>query len=332
MTKKAVLALPQDRPFEILGLGECMVELWAEEPLGRASVLKRAYGGDILNTLVMAARLGSNVGFISKVGDDPFGKFLLEQWKCEGIDLTCCPLVSGTNGVYFISLLPGGEREFSYRRRGSAASTFTPHELEQSYIASTKVLLLSGITQAISQTAQAATLKAAGLAKEVGVLVAYDPNYRPALWTDRSEGAEEESTTALDIARSAFDDLLSLVDILLPSFPADALLLGEDLTTPKQLAEACSNRGPTVISIKAGAEGCYLHYENKTVHVPAEPNPTIRDATGAGDAWNAAFLHAMFHNKTLTEAAQWANRIAAWKLGHRGAVPQVAPDLKEFSS
>jgi 2-dehydro-3-deoxygluconokinase len=142
-----------------------MVEFWADEPLGSAERLHRAYGGDVLNALVTAARLGSRVGFMTKVGDDPFGPGLLEAWRAEGVDTAHAPLVEGENGVYFISLLADGEREFTYRRTGSAASTLAPDDLGASYLASSRTLLVSGITQAISLGAGAATLTPPGLPK-----------------------------------------------------------------------------------------------------------------------------------------------------------------------
>src|SRR3972149_1098464 len=119
---------------DIISLGECMVELHSEEPIARADSFHKAYGGDTLNTLVAAPRLGPGTGFVTRVGDDPFAPFLLEAWRAEGIDVSHARLVEGFNGLYLISLLPGGEREFTYYRNGSAASTMTPADLDPSYL------------------------------------------------------------------------------------------------------------------------------------------------------------------------------------------------------
>jgi len=98
------VSLPAARPLDLIGVGECMVELFAEEPLGQAPVLRRAYGGDVLNALVSATRLGSRTGFVSRVGDDPFGESLRAAWREDGVDVSHAPLVPGENGVYFISV------------------------------------------------------------------------------------------------------------------------------------------------------------------------------------------------------------------------------------
>ena len=298
-----------------------MVEFWSDEPLGTAACLNRGYGGDVLNSLVTAARLGSRTGFITRVGDDPFGEALVAAWRAEGVDTACAPLVPGENGVYFISLLPGGQREFSYRRAGSAASRIVPSDLEEPYIASARILLLSGITQAISATAQAATLEAARLARKSGTLVCYDPNYRAALWEQRG---------GTEVALAAFGDLMPQVDVLLPSWPADldflarvagasGAMTGDEEAAVRWLASAMC----PLVAMKLGPAGALVARGGSVQRVdPATPERIV-DTTGAGDAWNGAFLHLLAAGRPAPEAARFANQVAAAKLAHRGAIPPI---------
>ncbi|GGJ66360.1 sugar kinase [Deinococcus aquiradiocola] len=302
------LPLPGPRPLDLTGLGEGMVELRADQPLGEAPHLTRASGGDVLNALVSAARLGSRCAFITHVGDDPFGAALRRSWQDEGLDLTHAPLVQGENGVYFISLLPGGEREFTYRRAGSAASRIAPQDVHEDAVASSRAVLLSGITQAISTSAQAATLHAARLARRHGTLIALDPNYRPALWAERG---------GLNAARAALHDLLPFTDLLLPSFPADTALLGQPTPCAADAARAFAALVPHV-ALKAGANGAWL---SDVGRVPAAPVPDVLDTTGAGDAWNGAYLHAVLHGAHEADAARRAHAVAAHAIRHRGAIP-----------
>lgn len=297
--------------LDLIGLGECMVEFSAEQPLGQAQTLHKAYGGDVLNSLLMATRLGSRCGFISRVGHDPFGAGLREAWQAEGLDIECAPLVAGDNGVYFISLLEGGEREFSYRRAGSAASQLSPAGLNPAYLARGRMLLLSGITQAISGSAEAATLHAAQLARAKGLKLAYDPNYRPRLWELRG---------GLAAAQAAFDQLLPLVDILLPSHPADSHLWGAAEQTPLVALDSLPI-WPALIGMKVGAEGAWMVQAGKANLIPAVQPTAERDTTGAGDAWNGAFLHGLLKGQPTLNAAQVANQIAATKIAFRGAIP-----------
>lgn len=299
--------------LDLIGVGECMVELSADGALGEAATLRRAYGGDVLNALVTAARLGSRTGFVTRVGHDPFGPGLLGAWRAQGVDTSCAPLVEGENGVYFISLTPDGGREFTYRRSGSAASRLSPADLNAEYFAAGRAVLLSGITQAISDSARAATLSAAQLAKQRGLLVAFDPNYRPALWAARGARAA---------ARAAFLELAPYLDVLLPSFPADTEgLLGVRAELPAALSELRAVApGARVLAVKAGAQGAWLLDEGGARHVPAFPG-SVLDTTGAGDAWNGAFLHHVLRGDTSAHAARAANRVASATLAHRGAIP-----------
>lgn len=296
--------------LDLIGIGECMVELRSDGPLGEADTLRRSYGGDVLNSLVGAARAGSRCGFITRVGNDPFGPGMRQAWQAEGLDLSHAPLVDGENGVYFISLLPGGEREFTYRRAGSAASTLSPQDIAPDYIASARTLLLSGITQAISGSAQAATLQAAKIAQQRGVVVAYDPNYRPRLWAARG---------GLDAARAALREVLPYTNILLPSFPADMPLLDDTERTPTELVAAWQALKPGLqVALKAGEDGVFMTDGSR---IPAEVVTQVLDTTGAGDAWNGAYLHAVGQGQSPARAAAFAHRAAAYAIGHRGAVP-----------
>jgi 2-dehydro-3-deoxygluconokinase len=287
-----------------------MVELYADEPLGRARNLHKAYGGDVLNSLVTASRLGARCAFITRVGDDPFGAGLRDAWQREGIDTTHAPLVPGENGVYFVSLLEGGEREFTYRRVGSAASALSSADLDADFLASSRVCLLSGITQAISESAEAATLQAAQLAHSAGVTVAFDPNYRPALWARRGGVAA---------ARAAFNALRPFVDVLLASHPADLPALGNSKSVPSQVASDLGANG-MVVALKVGREGAWLSGSPSTTRVSAMSAPA-KDATGAGDAWNGAFLAHLCRGTSVLEAATLANATAAIAIRHRGAIP-----------
>ncbi|AVR94907.1 sugar kinase [Pseudoduganella armeniaca] len=282
--------------FDLIGIGECMVEFHATAPLAQATQFHKSYGGDVLNALVAAARQGSRTAFISRVGDDPFGPGLQAAWRAEGIDTSHAPLVPGENGVYFISVDAAGERSFTYRRAGSAASAMNG-DVDEAFIASARCLLLSGITQAISPGARAATLAAARVARAHGVTVAYDPNYRPRLWTDAAT------------ARAACIELLPYVDILLPSLPTDAdILPGPALTLAPHVA------------VKLGEAGSEVWLDGARTVVPAVPAQVV-DTTGAGDCWNGTYLALLLQGADAAQAAAQANAAAAAKLAHRGAVP-----------
>ena len=300
---------------DILSLGECMVEFFADEPLAEARQVRKAFAGDALNLLAAASRLGGSCGFLSRVGNDPFQPFLLAGWQSLGIDTSRVRRVEGRNGVYFISNYGRGEREFTYYRSGSAPSTMTPEDLDPDYIAQARVLHISGITQAISETARATALAAARIANEKYVCVSFDPNFRPALWSAA--------------ARAAAEELLPHVDIALPSGPEESeQLLG--LASAAETAKYLRGFGAYAVAVKLGDAGVYLSTEDGTQTVPALTVPHVVDTTGAGDAFNGAFLHGLVEYMPAQAAAQLGVVMAGLKVRGRGAIASL-PSREEVN-
>ncbi|KPJ64741.1 hypothetical protein AMK68_00725 [candidate division KD3-62 bacterium DG_56] len=296
---------------DIIALGECMVEFFSDRPLGTATTFQRAYGGDTLNCLIAAVRLGSSCGYITRVGDDSFGLALRRAWQEEGIDVSHAPLVPGFNGIYFISLVPGGEREFTYYRGGSAASTVCPDDIDRSYVASARIVHASGISQAISPTCRAAVKRLFEAARQAGVRVSFDPNFRAKLWS-------------VEEAREAADEALPFVDILLPSVPEDSQALW-GLDSPQAVAEHLRNRGIDIVAVKCGTDGAVVaDTATGIVEISAfTPDAPIIDTTGAGDAFNGAFLHGLCAGMPPTDAARLGVVTAGLKCRGRGAVASL---------
>ena len=201
---------------DLISMGECMIELFSEEPIEEADTFTRSLAGDSFNICVAAQRLGTSAGYITRLGDDPFTGYLLNTWNSLGIDTSQVRTVEGFNAVHFVALMPDGNREFVYYRAGSAPTTLCPEDLDAEYIGAAKVMHCSGIAQAISESARATVLAAARIAKERGVKVSYDPNYRRQLWSPED-------------MREAALELLPYVDYFLPNSSEDApALIGSD--------------------------------------------------------------------------------------------------------
>ena len=299
---------------EIVSIGECMVEFFCEGPIARAGAFTKACGGDTLNVLAAAARLGSSTGYVTRVGDDPFGRFLLDTWQAEGVDTRCAPLVPGFNGIYFISLLEGGEREFTYYRRGSAPSRIAPDDLDPDYLGAARIVHASGISQAISSSARATVLRALGIAKERGLKVSFDANVRPKLWS-------------LEEAREAFHEVVAYVDIMFLGAPEESQALGLPQDA-ESVIRAGWERGIEVVAVKAGAEGAVVGAEGEVRRVPAYAAGPVVDTTGAGDAFDGAFLHGLCAGMDAFQAARLGTVMAGLKCRGRGAIHSL-PSAEE---
>ncbi len=302
---------------DIISIGECMIELFAEEPIESADTFTRSLAGDSFNICVAAQRLGTSTGYVTRLGDDPFADYLLGTFQSLGIDTSSVKRVDGFNAVHFVAQLPNGDRDFVYYRSGSAPSTLEPDDLDEEYIASAKVLHCSGVAQAISESARQTVLRAAQIAKERGIKVSYDPNYRYQLW-----GPED--------IREAASELLPYVDYLLPNVPDDsrALIDSED---PNQVVEHFRNMGVPVVAVTRGEHGALIGCDEGVFEIPAyRPEVTV-DTTAAGDAFNGGFIHGLLNGMSIAEAGRVGTITAGLKLRGRGALGGM-PTLDEVEA
>lgn len=291
---------------DLISIGECMIELFSEEPIGEADTFTRSLAGDSFNICVAAQRLGTSAGYVTRLGDDPFAAYLLNTWNSLGIDTSRIRTVDGFNAVHFVALMPDGNREFVYYRNGSAPTTLEPDDLDPDYIGSAKILHCSGIAQAISESARATVLKAAQIAKERGLKVSYDPNYRHQLWRPED-------------MRSAATELLPYVDYFLPNSSDDApALMGSD--DPYRMVEHFREVGAPVVAVTRGEEGAVIGFEDRVVEIPPYSPGGPIDSTAAGDAFNGAFIHGLLNGMSVPESGRLGTITAGLKLRQRGAI------------
>jgi 2-dehydro-3-deoxygluconokinase len=301
--------------LDIVSLGESMVELFADESMATTPVFAKAFGGDTLNMACGAARIGATTGFVTRVGRDPFAEYLLGSWQAAGVDTSRAPLVEGFNGVYFISTFGDGQREFTYYRAGSAPSQITPDDLDPGYIGACRFLFVSGISQAISPSARRTVRAAVEMARAGGARVAFDPNLRVRLWS-------------LAEARTALAEVMPFLDVVLPSAPEESeALLG--LTDPAAIIEHFWGQGVPIVAVKTGAEGCVVGSDGTMTAVPAYRVDPVVDTTGAGDAFDAAFLTGLARGRDAVTAARMGTVLAGLKCRGRGATASL-PARSEY--
>lgn len=304
--------------MEILGIGECMIELYTEGSLAASRNLRRQVGGDVYNTLVAMSRLGSQTSFLSRIAMDGFGQVLLQQFTENNIDTQYVQKdSSGVNGLYVASINDEGRHEFVYYRQNSAASRLNSSQLTPRMIESAGIVYASGITQAISPSARETVLRAFHGAKQHGVLVAYDPNYRPALWKDRTDALE------------AMVEVLPYVDVILPT--ADDLKALFNFEDVPHMLDYFRWRDVPIVALKQGPHGATLGYKGYREDVPAYPVSLIRDTIGAGDAFNGGFLYGLLQKRSLLECAQIGTIVAACSLQEAGPI-QGLPAWPEVDS
>ncbi|WP_430227855.1 sugar kinase [Paraburkholderia tropica] len=288
--------------LDVITYGEAMAMFVAAEtgPLhGVAQFTKRAAGAE-LNVATGLARLGFKVGWMSRVGDDSFGRFVRAVLEQEGIDTQCVATDERfPTGFQLKSRCDdGSDPAIEYFRRGSAASHLSIGDFKRGYVLGARHLHLSGVAPAISATSRELAFLLAREMREAGRTISFDPNLRPTLW-----GSEAEMVATLN-------ELARLADWVFPGVNEGRILTGSD--DPALIARFYLERGARGVVVKLGAEGAYFETaEGAYGHVQAQPVEKVVDTVGAGDGFAVGVVSALLEGRTLPEAVARGNRIGA---------------------
>jgi 2-dehydro-3-deoxygluconokinase len=299
---------------EVVTLGEPMAVCYPPEPvtLDATGSLLLDIGGAESNLAIALARLGRRVRYISRVGDDPFGRRIAATLAREGVEARLIVDTQAQTGVFFREWLPDGARRVLYYRSGSAASRLAPDDLDPAAFAGARVVHLTGITPALSLSCAAAVARAVDLAHAAGALVSFDPNYRPRLW---------DAATA----REALLPLMRRSDIILMGHEDAAAVLGP--ADDAALLERAAALGPRIVVLKRAERGALALAEGRQLEAPAEPVARVLDPVGAGDGFDAGFLAGWLRGDSLDAALRLGARVGAAAvaaLGDYNGYPRAA--------
>jgi 2-dehydro-3-deoxygluconokinase len=309
------LSLDLSTRFDLIALGECLVELIKRDD----GAYDSGFAGDAFNTLFYASRLGLRTGFISAVGDDRFSSMITDGIEREGIDTSHLIRMKGkNNGLYVIETDERGEYSFDYWRENSAATeTLLRSDLDDlvEYCAMSRYFLFTGITLAVMKGAD----RLETLLRRINgrTTIVFDTNYRDRLWSSPEAFKER------------MEDVMQFVDVFLPSMSdLETLYPDEDL---EELLSRFVAGGTRTIAMTAGASGGAIFRNGELDMMPlADQIPDVVDATGAGDAFNAGFIAGIVHGESAEDAYALGQRVAGWVLQIHGAIGDdfIAPDAQ----
>ncbi|MGP3593755.1 sugar kinase [Vagococcus sp. WN89Y] len=286
-------------PLDVITIGEAMAMFVATESGDLADAgqfIKRAAGAE-LNVATGLARLGFKVRWVSRVGDDSFGRFILNTLRQEGID-TGGVTIDGryATGFQLKSKAENGTDPIvEYFRKGSAASHLSP---EDYHAQQARHLHVSGVAAALSTSSYALLEHAVQSMKAQGSTITFDPNLRPVLWNSEAEMVEK-------LNRLAFQ-----ADWVLPGLKEGTILTGEK--TPEGIADFYLQRGVSVVAIKTGADGAWFKTASGEQGAVAPVKVTnVVDTVGAGDGFAVGAISALLEGKSVREAVRRGNAIGA---------------------
>ena len=291
------------RRFDVVAIGEAMVE-FNQSRDGDGRTYLQGFGGDTSNAMIAAARQGARCAYVTRVGHDDWGRLVQDLWRTEGVDTRAVGVDAAAHtGVYFVRHTPQGH-SFSYLRAGSAASKMQPSDMPAALIGDAKILHVSGISQAISDSARQAVARAIEVARRSGTRVSYDPNLRLALWP-------------VERARQAILETIPLCDEFLPSL--DDVRIVSGLEAPLDIVAWSHRRGAKSVVLKLGEHGSLVS-DGQQCHEVAPHRVNAVDATGAGDCFDGSYLARRAAGDDAVTAARWASAAAALATTAYGAV------------
>ncbi|MCL2895374.1 sugar kinase [Brenneria tiliae] len=288
--------------LDVVTFGEAMMMFVATQAgeLHQVEQFIRRAAGAELNVAIGLARLGLKSGWVSRLGNDSFGRFILATLEKERVDCQTVTIDDAyPTGFQLKSRSENGtDPMVEYFRKGSAASRLSPADFDDAYFGAARHLHLSGVAAALSPSSYDLSAHAAQWMRSRGKTVSFDPNLRPVLWR-----SQQEMVTQLN-------KLAFAADVVLPGLKEGRILTG--LTTPQAIADFYLNGGVKAVVIKTGEEGAYYQTAagEKGV-VPALRVNNVVDTVGAGDGFAVGVVSALLEGMAISKAAARGNFIGA---------------------
>ncbi len=292
----------------VVAIGEVAIEL-ARGKDGRFCL---TCVGDTFNTAVYLRRAGIGTAFATALGEDPYSEGVVSLAKAEGMSCEAILRVPGRlPALTLVNFNPAGEhRRYEWHESAPARELFElpawPKVAE--IIVDARLVYFSGITLSLYGNAGLGRLLATlELARKRGAKIAFDCNFRPRAWKGD-----------LARARTVFMEALKRTDIALPAYDDEAVLWGDP--SPEATVERLRAFGVGEIAVKNGPNSVLIALAKEQSHVPVPTAVTPVDASGAGDAFNAAYLAARLTGETSHSAATAGHKLAAEVIQHPGAL------------
>lgn len=258
---------------DLYSIGEMLIDfIPGSEP---ASYIRKA-GGAPTNVAIAAAKNGLSASMCCKVGDDDFGRFLMDTLEEYHVNAACKELCKdAVTTMAFVTLKEDGDRVFTFARKPGADMFLTEDDVKEADIEDS-VIIHAGSYTLSAGPAAAATVKAMRMGHEKGKLVSFDVNYRNVVWNDDVQGCT-----------NAVMDVLKYVDLLKISDEEVEMMGGVDA-----LPALMKEHGITVLVETLGADGAQAFFGDEVIRIQGRKVKAV-DATGAGDAFWGGFLSSL---------------------------------------
>ncbi|MGF7401171.1 carbohydrate kinase [Thermoanaerobacterium thermosaccharolyticum] len=310
----------------ILCIGELLIDFICSDintTLSEGVNFVKKAGGAPANVSAAISKLGGNAYFAGKVGMDPFGLFLRDTLEAAGVNTSMLVFDnSKSTTLAFVSLKSDGERDFVFNRGADEHLSF--EELDYEKLLSSKIVHFGSATALLGGRLKETYMKAINTAKDNGIFISFDPNYRVDLWKGR-----------LDEFISASKKCIGYADFVKVSDEEIKIISGKD--NIKDGVNEFHRLGAKIVAVTLGKEGTFVSNGVESAVVPSIEIKSI-DSTGAGDAFVGAFLYkaAALNNlenlvsdfENIRNITSFANKVGAIVCTRLGAISSL-PTLEE---
>lgn len=270
----------------------------SEGSLDSVSGYSLAVAGAEFNVATGAARLGHFVSYLTKLGDDPFGKLITRRLRDNKIDDSNVLFTQErTTGFMLKSKVSKGDPEIFYFRKGSAASTLDASDAQKIDFSKFDFLHLTGIFPALTESTRAAMMTLIKRAKEAGLFISFDPNLRPQLWPSQ------------EVMVKTLNDLASYADLVLPGCGEGKILCGSE--DPSKINEFYRDLGARMVVTKLGPDGALVRDGDNEYKVPGFIIDKVVDTVGAGDGFACGVITGLMEGLPLDKAVERGAAIGA---------------------
>lgn len=302
-----------DKKADIAIIGECLIELTSNGSLAESSTLNKYFGGDTVTTAVAAARMGSNVSYVTKVGNDGFSEFIISSLQKENIDTSLIKTNDEQNGMYVVANNQT-KKELLYYKRKTAATKLSIDDISENFIKNLKLIYSTGIVQSLSAGSRELVRESFRIARENEVLTSYDPNYTSCFMSSSD-------------TKELFEEIIDFTDIVFLSLKGDAIRLYE-IDSIEQIMKYFWNKGVQIVVIKSHIDNGYYTGYNGTVSFTEFYNTSKAiDITASGDVFNGGYLYAITNGYQPLEATKFAAVVSGLQTQNYGAIQSI-PYLK----
>ena len=281
---------------KILTIGDAMITMnpMANGPLRYVTHFERKVGGAELNFAIACARLNLETVWVSRLGEDEFGRYIFNFVRGEGIDTRNVQLMKNyPTSVNFKQINEDGSGKTFYYRYHSPILSMTPKDIKDEQFIDISLIHLTGVFMAIDKKNLEIVYKILEIAKRKNITISFDPNIRLKLWN-------------IEDARVAYNKVFPYVDILLTGLDEIQMITG--YSNEKQLEEFVDAYSISELVIKDGGSGSKL-YKNGAWLSKEAFKVEVVDTVGAGDGFNAGYVYSYLNNKTDGEKLRFANAV-----------------------